>query len=297
MENIVLNSLYDGLTISVSYIVPKKPKAIIQFSHGMAEHKERYFKLIEYLAQNNYLCVIHDHRGHGASVREQQDLGDFYTGDYKGIVEDLHQVSSYFKDLYPELDLYLFAHSMGTLVARCYLQKYDNLVKKVILSGPPTKNNGAKLGLRIAKKQHKKKPNEASTLLNKLSFSKANSTSNIPNGWLCSNKKEVEKYNLDPLCGFVFKPSGFINLYSMLISAYEKKNYLVQNKDLKLFIIAGGSDPIINGFKKFNKLAQFMINLGYTNVDKKLYIKMRHEIINEGSHALVFQDILKFYES
>lgn len=296
MENITIKSNYDGLDLSVSYTPIKKPKAIIQFSHGMAEHKERYFPLMEYLNENGYLCIIHDHRGHGGSVKSLDDLGDFYTTDCNGIVSDLKQVSESFKEKYPDVDLYIFAHSMGTLVARNYLQQNDDLVKKIILCGAPTKNDGAYVGLKLAKRLYKKKPNEEATKLNKLSFSKANSISEIPNGWICSVKSEVEKYNLDPLCGFVFKPSGFINLYSMMIYAFKKKKYEVKNKDLPIYFIGGACDPIIGGFRKFDKLMAFFKKLGYINVDGKLYAKMRHEILNEGSKALVYQDILKFFD-
>lgn len=42
----------DGLTLSLSIIEPKgKPKAIVQISHGMAEHKERYYDFMEYLSE------------------------------------------------------------------------------------------------------------------------------------------------------------------------------------------------------------------------------------------------------
>ena len=66
----------DNLQLEISIMEPKeKPKAIVQISHGMAEHKERYYDFMNYLAKNGYICVIHDHRGHGASVNNNNDLG------------------------------------------------------------------------------------------------------------------------------------------------------------------------------------------------------------------------------
>lgn len=53
------------------------PQAIIQISHGMCEHKERYLDFMNELAHQGYLCVIHDHRGHGKSVKNRDDLGYF----------------------------------------------------------------------------------------------------------------------------------------------------------------------------------------------------------------------------
>ena len=119
MKKQTLFSPFDGLSLSVAISEPQgAPIGIIQFSHGMAEHKERYFPFMEYLSENGYICVIHDHRGHGGSVKSDKDYGYFYTEDIWAIVEDLHEVSVVIKEQYPYLPLYLFSHSMSTLVAR-----------------------------------------------------------------------------------------------------------------------------------------------------------------------------------
>ena len=57
-------SEFDGLGLEIAVIVPEgNPKGVIQFSHGMAEHKERYYDFMNYLSDHGYVCVIHDHRG------------------------------------------------------------------------------------------------------------------------------------------------------------------------------------------------------------------------------------------
>ena len=90
----------------------ENPKGIVQFSHGMAEHKERYFDFMQYLNERGYICVIHDHRGHGASVKSKKDYGYFYTENADYIVDDLFQVTEYVRDMYPGLEITLFSHSM-----------------------------------------------------------------------------------------------------------------------------------------------------------------------------------------
>ena len=61
----------DNLEISIMAVIPdKKPyRAVVQLVHGMSEHKERYLPFMEYLAELGYVTVIHDHRGHGKSVK------------------------------------------------------------------------------------------------------------------------------------------------------------------------------------------------------------------------------------
>ena len=67
IENII--SEKDCLQLEVAILEPKeKTKGIVQISHGMSEHKERYYEFMKYLSENGYICVIHDHRGHGASA-------------------------------------------------------------------------------------------------------------------------------------------------------------------------------------------------------------------------------------
>lgn len=287
----------DNLQLEISIMEPKeKPKAIVQISHGMAEHKERYYDFMNYLAKNGYICVIHDHRGHGASVNNNNDLGYFYSEDINYIVDDLYQVTKYIKEKYKNLDVILFSHSMGTLVARNYLKKYDDKISKVILCGPPTENKLSGLGLRIAKIlkpfYSKNKPNK---ILNKMTFGNYNKNLNIENEWICSNVDIVKKYNEDELCGYIFTTNGFINLYKLLKRAFNEKLYKVQNKNLEIFLIAGDNDPVIQNTKKFKQLEQFLNKLGYKNTKSKLYSDLRHEILNEEEYEQIYKDILDFF--
>ena len=99
IENII--SEKDCLQLEVAILEPKeKPKGIVQISHGMSEHKERYYEFMKYLSENGYICVIHDHRGHGASVKNKRDLGYFYTEDINDIIVDLYQITKYIKIIY-----------------------------------------------------------------------------------------------------------------------------------------------------------------------------------------------------
>ncbi len=59
----------DGLQLSVMTMAPDcAPIGIVQISHGMCEHKERYIPVMEFLASKGFACIIHDHRGHGCTI-------------------------------------------------------------------------------------------------------------------------------------------------------------------------------------------------------------------------------------
>lgn len=282
----------DGLELELAVLETNvKPKGIVQISHGMAEHKERYFDFMNYLSENGYISVIHDHRGHGASVKRIEDLGFFYTEDINYIVDDLYQVTKLIKNKYSGLKVNLFSHSMGTLVSRNYLKKYDLEISKIILCGPPTENVLAGLGVLLAKFS---KDTTRNNLLNNLTFGNYNNGNLIPNGWICSNVDTVKSYNEDKLCGYVFTTNGFINLFKLMRGAYNKEDWKVRNPNLDMLIIAGKEDPVIQSENKFKDLTNFLKDIGYKNIDARLYEGKRHELLNEIDNKKIYKDILKF---
>ncbi len=295
IENI--KSGFDNLELEIAISEPKcEPKGIIQLTHGMAEYKERYFDFMEFLSEQGYICVIHDHRGHGNSVKNSKDYGYFYTENENAIVEDLYLITKYIKNKYKGLKVYLFSHSMGTLVARNYLRRHDKEIKKVVLCGPPTYNPLTPLGIVVAKVLKVFQGEYVrSNFLNFLVFGKCKKKDKVKNGWVCSNPETIEKYNEDEKAGFTFTINGFINLFKLMKGAYDKKNWNMQNKNLEVFVIAGEDDPIIQNRKKFNGLLEFLKSVGYTKIDSKLYENKRHELINEVGKWEIYEDILKFY--
>lgn len=190
----------------------------------------------------------------------------------------------------------MFSHSMGTLVVRNYIQKYDNEIKKLILCGPPTDNKLVHIGLAMAYITSIFGYNKRNNFLNFITFNNFNKKYNYKNAWLSKNKRNVNNYNKDNLCGFTFTTNGFINLYKLQIRAFKKELYNCNNKNLKILILTGKEDPVIGNINLFNNLKSFLLNVGYNDINSKLYEQLRHEILNEENNIIVYQDILKFLE-
>lgn len=297
METFKLNSWQDGLPLEVALFVPEQPpKAIVQFSHGMVEHKERYYPFMEYLCDHGFAAIIHDHRGHGASVRSREDLGYFYTQDPQAVAEDLYQVTKFARDRLPGLPVYLFAHSMGTLVARLYLQTHDDAVEKVVLSGPPTYNPLTPLAVFMAKVGNAVSPHHRNKLFLALSFRGYVEKGQPSNSWISSDPAVLEANRKDPLCGYVFTNNGYLNLFTMMKRAYQKSLWQVKNPGLPIRMMAGGNDPVIQSQEKFDHLASFLAQVGYKDVEAKIYPGLRHELLNEVKKEQVWQDVLAFWE-
>lgn len=301
IEKIKIKSNQDGLELDFLLIKPEgEIKGIVQISHGMAEHKERYKPFMEYLASCGYMAIIHDHRGHGASVKRLDDLGYFYDEKAEAIVEDLHQITTYIKNQYPNKKVILLGHSMGSMVVRKYIKKYDNDIDKLIVCGSPSRNPFAGLALRVVKLLKTFKGEyHRSNFIQRLAFGTYNKNiknPSSPNAWVCANENIVKQYDEDELNGFVFTLNGFQNLFILMKDIYDKQGWELNNKELPIFFIAGADDPVIMSTKHWQKAQSFLKELGYQNVSGKLYAGMRHEILNEKENKTVFEDVLEWIE-
>ncbi len=296
-----IKSECDGLALSVAMFVPDGDiKGIFQISHGMSEHKIRYYEFMEYLTGHGFVTVIHEHRGHGGSVRDAEDLGYFYENKAEFIVEDVHQVTCYVKERYPNQKVILFGHSMGSMVVRKYIKKYDDEIDKLIVCGSPSKNPMAGMGVQIAKVlQVFKGERHRSNFIQNMAFAAYNRNIENPvskSDWICVNREMVQKYDDDPLCGFIFTLNGFQNLFRMMSDIYQKKGWKLGNQKLPILFVAGSEDPVITNEKKWWESQEFLKNIGYQDVTGKLYQGLRHEILNEKNRMEIYQDILEFAE-
>lgn len=291
-ETFELVSDVDGLKLSGYYCVDfEHVCGVIQLVHGMAEHKERYYDFIKYLCGLGYACVIMDTRGHGASLKHEDDLGYFYDTKGEACVRDIHQVERTIRKHAPNVPFILFGHSMGSLIVRSYLKHYGE-VDGLIVCGSPSKNVMAPVALRLV--QCMKKINGdhfRSKLIHQLAFSsysKKFDENYSENVWLSKNRENVITYDRDPLCGYIFTLNGFENLFHFLIRAYDKEDWNIKHPNIPILFIAGKDDPCIVSEVAFAKAVKVMKDVGYTDVESHLCDGLRHEILFECEYQSVY---------
>lgn len=297
-EKCIIDSRYDNVKISCLICHPDNMdvlKGIVQFSHGMCEHKERYIPFMEFLCKNGYICVINDHRGHGESIIDKEDLGYFYSGGAEAITDDLLCVNEMIRARYPDAPIFLFGHSMGSLAVRSFVKRYDKFIDALIVCGSPSKNPAAGAGRFLTRliatfKGERHRP----SIIQKIAFESFNKRFEAEgtNAWLSTDKAIVEEYNNDPLCTYQFTANGFIGLFDLMIDTYSDKGWLVLKPELPIHFIAGEDDPCISSIKDFNDAVGHMKSIGYTNITSRTYEGMRHEILNETRKETVWNDIL-----
>ncbi|MCR4649883.1 MAG: lysophospholipase [Lachnospiraceae bacterium] len=298
----------DSLEISVLRMEPddaNEIKGIVQLVHGMNEYKERYLDFIKFLVNFGYLCVIHDHRGHGESIKNKDDLGFMYEGGYEALIEDTHEITletkKYAKEITGKdsLPFTLLGHSMGSLVVRCYIRKYDSDIDKLVVLGSPSPKSGMKMGLSFVvfwKKlfgERKRSPFITSLVMGDFDkkFKKEG-----PGAWVNSDPEEVAKYRSDPLCMYHFTMNGYENLIRLTILTYTDGGYAMNNPDLPIRFFSGAGDPCAIDIKHFEDAIELIKKQGYKNVSGKMYEGMRHEILNEPKKQVPYEEILSFIE-
>ena len=296
----------DKLELSVLRFEPDNAdeiKGIVQLVHGMNEYKERYIPFMEYLTDHGFITVIHDHRGHGASVKTPDDLGYMYEGGYEAFIEDAHEITletkAYAKELIKEpLPYILLGHSMGSMVVRCYLRKYDADIDKLVVIGCPSKKPGMKPGLALINIVTKLKgEHTVSKFISDLvmgDYEKNFKKEEVPHMWVNSDPEKVKKYNEDPLCNYMFTLNGYKNLVKLTMLTYTDGGYVMKNPNLPIRFFSGADDPCAVSEKAFNAAMELLRKQGYTDVDGKMYPGMRHEILNESGKEMVYDDILEF---
>lgn len=294
-----IKSQYDKLELSILETRPRgQIRGVVQMVHGMCEHKERYLPLMEYLSRRGYACVIHDHRGHGASVRDRRDLGYMYGGGARAIIDDICKIREYIEKTYSCKQVAILGHSMGSLAVRTYLKSHDNQVKAVILCGSPSKNPLLGLGKAVAGIQGAfQGENHRSRLIEALSFGTYGVR--FPGeksrfAWTCSNPEIVKEYETSPLCGFTFTVDAYKALFQLMEETYSSKSWKCTRPDMPVVFMSGQDDPCMGNIRKFKQTVDFMRYAGYRNVRGKIYPGMRHEILCEAEKEKVFHDIYCF---
>ena len=290
----------DELELSVLAVVPqKKPyRAVVQLVHGMSEHKERYLPFMEYLAEQGYVSVIHDHRGHGKSIRGSADLGYMYGGGAEAIVRDIGLVNRKIRAELSGIPLILMGHSMGSLAVRAFVAEHDSCMDMLIVCGSPSYNGAMPLGKAIASvekavlgERHRSRLIESISFgPNVWKFRKDKTCT----AWICSDPVVAREYETSRLCGFTFTDDAYLALFDLMKRAYDTKHFCCTNPDMPVLFVSGAEDPCLIDVRHFAKAVQAMRSAGYFDVKGKLSPGMRHEILNEMDKYQVYKDIVTY---
>ena len=122
----------DGVSLYTMDAPVAGAKAIVYIVHGIGEHIGRYTHVAQYLNGRGYAVFGHDHRGHGRSDGERVyfDSFDIPVRDLKARVEAVRAG-------HPGLPVFIYGHSMGSLIATLFMEKHQDMVRGWISTGSP----------------------------------------------------------------------------------------------------------------------------------------------------------------
>ncbi|PVZ64954.1 alpha/beta hydrolase [Pelagibaculum spongiae] len=288
----------DGHQIPAHIWLPEQqPIAIIQISHGMAEHHQRYNRLAGQLNNAGYAVIAHDHRGHGQCSGLQGHYSD--QQGWKHVIDDLGLVQNYIRQQYPDLPVFLLGHSMGSFISLAWAEQYGDQLAGLILSG----SNGdqgvmfsvAKLLIKL--ERYRQGAQGKSRFLDQVFFGQFNRSfgkTQTSFDWLSRDQQQVEKYLEDEQCGFLCSNQLWLDLISGLQQIYRPQNLQKIPKQLPIHFISGSKDPVSQSCKHLHKLLLNLEQSGFQQLSHTFYPNGRHEMFNETNYQQVQDELIQW---
>lgn len=278
------------------------PKGVVQLTHGMAEHIERYDEFARFLAGRGFAVCGHDQIGHGASA----PLGKH------GCLPAAHGAAVLIADVDTlrhlmqtrmgiETPYFLFGHSLGSFITRAYISRHGTGLAGAIICGTghvPTATS--KAGNAVCRLICRFRGEDAvSGLLNSMgvgAYAKAIKDAAGPLDWLSYNRENIRRYEADPLCGFPFSAGGYAAVTALTGEACAPACFARIPHDLPLLFISGDGDPVGSCGEGVRTAFQMARDAGSVDAYCIIYEHMRHEILNEDGRGQVMEDIATWLE-
>ena len=111
-------------------LVPEGARAGLIIVHGIAEHSGRYRHVAQALAACNIASFVYDQRGHGEYPGPRAHVADF--AEFAG---DLRAIGAHLQAGFPALPIFVWGHSMGSIVVTLAALDGMNFARGIITTG------------------------------------------------------------------------------------------------------------------------------------------------------------------
>ena len=105
----------------------------------------------------------------------------------------------------------------------------------------------------------------------------------------------MQAYIQDPLCGFSFTASAYLDLLSLQYYCNTRLWYKTLPKDLPMLLISGSMDPVGNYGKGIQAIERQLRGAGIQDLTVWIYPQARHELLNELNRDEVMRDVLSWF--
>ncbi|HDS28882.1 MAG TPA: alpha/beta hydrolase, partial [Candidatus Acetothermia bacterium] len=234
-----------------------EPRARVLLVHGLAEHIGRYDRVAEFLTQCGYVVHGFDLPGHGRSSGRR-----VYVRRFGELTSVLDACVRWTNQQPPTLPLFVYAHSVGALVAVTWLLSASRPPHSVVLTGPC---------IRIP--DHVSPPTRALAVMLSWLLPWAGVSAVDAHG-VSRDPIEVRRYVEDPL---VVHGKTTARLAGELMTAIRRLTDAVHRITVPCLILHGGSDPIVDP----DSARWLHRALGSTDKQLAIFEDLYHEIHHE----------------
>ncbi len=121
-----------GSGLAEDECLPSNPTKMLIIVHGVGEHRGRYRSAVDRIVESDIACVTYDQRGHGQSPGSRTDIEDFSC-----FAEDLSKIVQGVAGRYPGLPIFLWGHSLGSIVVLDFATRIPMYISGAITTGCP----------------------------------------------------------------------------------------------------------------------------------------------------------------
>ena len=260
-----------------------QPRGAVQLTHGMGEHVKRYGALAHALNGRGLVVYGQDHRGHGATARSQEELGQLGPDGWTQLLDDIDLLVSQICGEQPGLPLVLVGHSMGSFAIQQYLLDHSDRVDAIVLTGT-TALDQLEPALDLDKP------------IDLAAFNAAFQPARTEFDWLSRDDAIVDAYIADPWCGFGLDTGAAKDMFAGARRMADPGQVAGMRPDLPLYIAVGELDPVNANLALLNVVVDRYRAAGLTDVTVRTYPGARHEILNETNRDEVVDSVLDWID-
>lgn len=262
----------DGLKIhTIAWLPDQPPRAVVLLVHGLSEHSGRYPHVAAKLVEQGYAVYALDHRGHGRSEGLRS-----YFDNLDQPVNDLKQYFDTVKAAHPGQKLFIYGHSLGSLITLAFLLRYQQEFRGAVISGNPLAVEFSQPKLLVL----------AAGVLNSL-IPKQAITAPLPSVYLSHDPAVIKDYDTDPLN---YRGKVRVGMGYFILQAARDVRARMNELQLPLLIFHGEADKICPP-----KGSQLLYDgVGSTDKTLKFYPGLYHETHNELEKETVLANIVNW---